>query len=200
MLNKATILIAHIQTHIFDFQWVFKHDFDLIRQQYLPLIIDRIIALHLANDDATPCQIDLFLSDDYTLQRFINLQSLSFYNICSNKLLTKIIFQCRHLPHLIRLQFIKCFFDQCSKIHYDFINDIWTLPKLTHCILDINFEYNDQNFMPTLSSKSITYVSIPYMYRTLNQFGELFERTPNIHQLNARLKSDGNDQQFETSV
>ncbi|CAF3795265.1 unnamed protein product [Rotaria sp. Silwood1] len=54
--------------------------------------------------------------------------------------------------------------------------------------------------MPTLSSKSITYVSMPYMYRTLNQFGELFEHTPNIHQLNARLKSDDNDQQFETSV
>ncbi|CAF4066608.1 unnamed protein product [Rotaria sp. Silwood1] len=41
---------------------------------------------------------------------------------------------------------------------------------------------------------------MPYMYRTLNQFGELFERTPNIHQLSARLKSDDNDQQFETSV
>ena len=66
-----TLLIANVKTHIFNFQSIFKRDFDLIRQQYIPLIFDRIIAIQLSNDHETLNQIDMFLSNNYSLQQFI---------------------------------------------------------------------------------------------------------------------------------
>ncbi|CAF3143152.1 unnamed protein product [Rotaria sp. Silwood2] len=185
------LLIVHFRIHIFDFHLTSKHDFDLICRQYLPLITDRIVTLHLSNTDETPCQIDLFLLDDCTFLRFIHLRSLSFRYVCSNILLTKIIFQCRHLLHLTCLRFIECFFERCCKTHYDTINSIWTLPKLTHCLLDFKFLHNDQtSFMPISVSKSIKHVSLPPVNWQLNQFVELFRCTPNIRHLDARM-SDG---------
>ena len=196
-----TLLIANVKTHIFNFQSIFKRDFDLIRQQYIPLIFDRIIAIQLSNDHETVNQIDMFLSNNYSLQQFINLKSLIFHDISSEKLLTEIICQCVHLPNLTTLGFISCYFDTCRKSHTDFINHIWTLPKLNHCILDIHFNSNEQNFLPTISSKSITKISMTHLYRTVNQFNELFERTPNICLLKGRLKSyDDGDQQLHSSI
>ncbi len=45
-----------------DFRSITKHDFNIVFEQYVPLIVDRITALRLSNDDETPQQIDHFLS------------------------------------------------------------------------------------------------------------------------------------------
>jgi hypothetical protein len=114
-----TLLIVHFRTHSFHFKSVSKHDFYLTCRQYLPLITDWIITLHLSNNDESPYQINLFLSNGRTLQHFIHWWSLSFHYIYSNELLFKIVFQCSRLLYLTRLRFIKCLFDYCLKIHYD---------------------------------------------------------------------------------
>ena len=71
------LLCQQFQKFHLDFRLISKTNFNRICQNYLPSIINRIISLRLSNDDDTPQQIELFLSQDYQLRQFIRLQSLS---------------------------------------------------------------------------------------------------------------------------
>ncbi|UJR19860.1 hypothetical protein I4U23_022993 [Adineta vaga] len=195
-----TLLIEYFRKHSFDFHFVSKQEFDLTCQQYLPLITHQIVALYLANTDETPCQIDLFLTDDFILRRFIHLRSLSFHSVCSNELLTKIISQCGHLHHLTHCRFIECYFENYNKSHYDTIKCLWSLPKLTHCVLDFRFMHNNHIFIPIRISESIRCVSIPHVKWQWNEFFELLRSTPNIHRLDVCLPDIIVDKQLKSSI
>jgi hypothetical protein len=72
-----TLLLAHFGTYHLDFRSISKTDFDIVCEQHLPLIADRIVSLCLSDDYDTPQQIDLFLSHLFTLRQLTNLRSLS---------------------------------------------------------------------------------------------------------------------------
>ncbi|CAF1148081.1 unnamed protein product [Rotaria sp. Silwood1] len=194
------LLIEYFRNHIFDFHYLSKQDFDLTCQEYLPLISHRIVGLHLSNTDETPNQIDLFLENDLILDQFISLRSLSFHNVSSNELLIKIILQFCFLHHLICFRFLECYFEHYDISHYDTFKSLWSLPKLTHCVLDFRFQRNDRIFLPTVVSQSIKYVSIPYINWQWNDFIELLENTPNILQLNIHLPDFINPKQLKSPV
>jgi hypothetical protein len=197
-----TLLIVHFRVHALDFQTASRHDFDIICRENLPSIADRIIALRLSNDHDTPYQINLFLSasDGFTLRRFIHLQSLSFYHLCSNRIIKKIVLQCHDLPHLTQLNFIDCFLKFNRKILLDILNHIWSLSKLKHCQLGFEFEYDDRFPMPTIVSNSIEYLSIRYIYLHVVKLARLFRYTPNIQHLIVRIKHSHNDKQLQSTI
>ena len=63
-LNSRFNLLLYKQFQIYSFQFdsISKYKFDIICQQHLPLIANRVIDLSLSDDDDTPEQINLFVS------------------------------------------------------------------------------------------------------------------------------------------
>ena len=68
-----------------------KHQFDMICQQHLPFLADRVIALDLSDCHDTPGQIDLFFSYIPSLSPFIRLRTLNVSSIHSYLQLTKLL-------------------------------------------------------------------------------------------------------------
>jgi len=127
-LNK--LLNTSFKSYYLDFRSVSKCNFNIICQQHLPSIINKIISLHLADDDETPNLPEIFLSYNFTLDRFTHLQALSLYSIQSLDLLNQILLQSHQVKYL---KLIQCFY---NNIEYQLINNIWSLPKLTDCHID----------------------------------------------------------------
>src|SRR5690348_9438187 len=78
-LNSCFNLILYTQfrTYRFHFNSISKRTFDIICQQHLSFIADRIIDLSLSDDDETPEQINLFLSYVPSFNQFTQLRSLT---------------------------------------------------------------------------------------------------------------------------
>jgi hypothetical protein len=77
---------------------------DLLCKEYLPPIVDRIVAFRLSDDDETPGQINYFLS---YYSQLINLQSLSLSKI--------------------DLNIVDSWYFEAQQLDI-----IWSLPKLRH--------------------------------------------------------------------
>jgi hypothetical protein len=72
------LLYSHFQSHQLNLQSLSKEHFDNICNKHLPLIINQLISLRLS-DDETPNLSKLLFSPNFTLDRFIRLQSISLY-------------------------------------------------------------------------------------------------------------------------
>ncbi|CAF5005195.1 unnamed protein product [Rotaria sp. Silwood1] len=151
------LLFTRFQTYHLDFRSISKHNFSIVCQQYLPTIIDQVIALHLSNNNETPNLLQLFLSYGFTLNRFNHLQMLSLYHMDSLSLLNEILLQCRHLSYFTRLNLINCNFDQKETEIVYLINNIWSLSTLTHCNLD-------NIFVSSIYSLENLFRSVPNLY------------------------------------
>ncbi|CAF1261568.1 unnamed protein product [Rotaria sordida] len=196
------LLFTHFEIYgHLDFQSVSKHDFDIVCQQHLPSIIDRIISLRLSDDDDTPQQIDIFISYGFTLRQFLQLQTLSLYYLCSYETTMKIIEELHHLPYLTHVNFINNHFLCDETDSENMINTIWSLPKLTHCHLNINFHQNERLFprLNTISS-SLEYLSIEKFNFDLSKLDHLFQHTPHIRYFHVRLFDHSFDQQLSCSM
>jgi hypothetical protein len=144
------LLIIHFQTHGLDFQSTFKCDFDIICQQNLPLLAESITALRLSDDDDTPDQINLFLSDYFPRYQFIQLKSLSLYHLSSIEIIKKVALQFRHLPLLTHFSLIDCHLKFHKKTLRNILNRIWHLRKLAHCHLDLNLSRSSNFCTPSI--------------------------------------------------
>jgi len=134
----------------------------MICQHHLPFIADRVIYLSLCDGNETPGQINLFFSYIASIAQFTNLQSLKLFNLCSHLILMKIVDQFHRLSNLTRLYFYSC---NCQNDKADFqliVNNIWSLPKLTYCYLDVGIN-KQENFC--LSTKLSTSLKDLYMHR-----------------------------------
>jgi hypothetical protein len=99
------LLYYQFRVHQLCFQSIMKNDFDIICQEYLPVVIDQISSLRLSNGKTS--NLSELLSRGFTLDKFLYLKSLSLYGIYSNDTMNQIIIQCRclsHLHHLNRVQ------------------------------------------------------------------------------------------------
>ena len=130
------------------------------------------------DDDDTPDQLDLFLSDTYGLHRFVQLKSLSLYHLSSNEIIKKVALQFRHLPLLTHFNLINCHLPYQAKTLRHFLNHIWGLSKLSHCHLDLRFRYNSDFSFPIIRSKSIEHLCINNICFDYAQLVRLFRRTP----------------------
>ncbi|CAF3633147.1 unnamed protein product [Rotaria sp. Silwood1] len=72
------LLYNQFQAYYFCFSSLSKRKFDMICQQHLPFICDRIITLTLTDDEDTPEEIDLFFSYILSFKWFTHLPLLDY--------------------------------------------------------------------------------------------------------------------------
>ncbi|CAF1438215.1 unnamed protein product, partial [Rotaria sordida] len=181
------LLYNQFRNYRFKFEAVSKHNFDMICQQHLPFIANRIIAVSLTGDDDTPEQINLFLSYIKSFNEFIQLRTLSLYYVRSYETLMKILNQCHHLCYLTHLNISDCYF-RANQVDFQLlINSIWSLPKLIHCNFAIETEEQKLFFTPTKISLSLQSISVGINELKLNQINQLFKSTPRLKQFYVSL-------------
>jgi hypothetical protein len=191
------LLLDHLQTYSLDFRSVSKTNFDMICQQYLPSLADYIISLHLSVDNETPEQIHLFFSYVPTLNDFTHLQSLSLYNIHSAKTVEKLMIEWHQLQNLTYLYIVDCCLQdhQCNLIKIT--NNIWSLPKLICCHLDIYREKENIFNAPNIISTSIQYLNIKTLICHFTELLHLFRNTPSLRNLSiGDIQLDANTEQL----
>ncbi|CAF3669852.1 unnamed protein product, partial [Rotaria socialis] len=91
------LLDNHYRVYRIDLRSISKYQFDNLCQYCLPSITDQIISLTISDDDETPSLPAIFLSYNFTLDKFTRLQSLSLYSIQSFAQLSQLIYQCHQL-------------------------------------------------------------------------------------------------------
>ncbi|CAF3867230.1 unnamed protein product [Rotaria sp. Silwood1] len=199
-LRFNTLILIHCRKCRLDFQSITKTDFDIICKNYLPCIIDRIISLRLSDDDNTPQQIGLFLSYNFQLERFINLQTLSLSNIHSSYILDKLITECSHLLSLTHLTLTKCYISMNGNNAHQLYSKIWSLSKLKYCYIDISFAHGSCFPMPTIISTSLKHLSIINMSCYLNELIHLFQSTPYLQYLSIDSMDYANDYELSLPI
>ncbi|CAM4851379.1 unnamed protein product [Rotaria magnacalcarata] len=151
-----TLIFNHVRTYgHFDFRSASKQDCDIIYQQHLPTIIDQIISLRLSNDDATPQQIERFLSRGFTFCHFIQLQSLSLFSMYSPEIMMQMIDDLRHLPNLDHLNLVDCYLGE-SRLRYSLetlMNLLQNMPNILHLTIETAYiDLNGYRFEPIITN------------------------------------------------
>ena len=170
-----------------------KNQLDFVCQHYLPSIIDHITALLLSDNDETPQQINRFFSHGLKLDQFIHLRSLTFYHLSSDELMKNIMMTWSNLPYLTHIKFSQCYFSYRENDVLHMMNSIWSLPKLTHCYLDIMFRWTFSLTLPTVISSSIESLSILNIACTPNQLTHLYQHTIRLRHLCVKVSADSGD-------
>jgi len=183
-----SLLIEYYQNnkHL-DFRLILKEDLNLIRRRYLPLFINEIRSIYLSNDDTNPHEIDFFLSRLYPLHRFINLESITLFNIYSIDKIIRILNDLQHIPNLTHLYFKQCDIPYNPNTILNLINTIWSLSNLTHCYLDIISNDICHLIPPTVISCSLKHLSIGGFRCDLDNLLLLYEHTPYVEYLSVNI-------------
>jgi hypothetical protein len=71
------LLFVHFRSYHLDFRFDSNSYFDIICQENLPEIVDRIILFHLTNDGKIPNISKFFLPRGFTLDRYFSLKNTS---------------------------------------------------------------------------------------------------------------------------
>jgi hypothetical protein len=177
-----SLLFDHTKDFHLNFKSISRDNFDLICRWHLSRIIDRVVSLHLSNDDDTPCQIDLFLFNGVKLRQFTHLKSFALCNFGCSNTFNRILSDLPKLRHLKYLKIDHVQFNINNKS--EFINIIWSLRKLSYFhISDDVWELN-RRFTSALNVSSP--IERLYMMKTrftLSQLAHLFKCTPYLENL-----------------
>jgi hypothetical protein len=96
-----------------------------------------------------------------------------------------------HYPiHLTHLNLINCQVLNDWNIVYSVINNIWSLPKLTHCQLDINVIDENYSIVPTVISTTLECLSIKNLSCNCEELVNLFEHTPRLRYLDITVNEE----------
>jgi hypothetical protein len=188
-----TLLFVHFRAYRFDFRSVSKRDFDSVCQQHLSSIADRILSLRLSDDDETPHQIHCFLSCGLPLRQLTHLQSLSLCHLRSSVEMNKLMIECQHLHHFTHLDFTDCEFRNDYTSIRQLLNNLWSLPKLTHCHIDVSLQNEICILVPSMISTSLEYLSIESYCYGLNDLACLFRNAPCLRHLCVLIRDDSID-------
>ena len=182
------LLFIHFQNHQFNFQSISKQHFDRICSQHYSNLDNRIISLHLTNDDETPNLCEFFLTSGLTLDQFIHLKSLTLSHIDSFHTTNQLIVQCRSLPSLENVSFIDCqSLNQQDKHTVALINNIWSLPNLIHCVMNnVQVKITWIHQISTINS-TLEYLSIQMIEGDKSGLYYLCKSAPRLQQLHVDM-------------
>jgi hypothetical protein len=180
-LTLTLLLYKQFRAYRCDFSCFSKLQFDMICQQHLPFITDRVLTLTLSNNEDTPGQINIFLSYQPSFRQFIHLKSLSICFVHSYETLIKIFHELHHLfnlTHLLKLNWSSFGNDQVDL--QPIVNNIWSLPKLTHCHCGTCDDPEKYFSLPTKVSTFLECVCISGLHIKWNQTHRSLEYTPRL--------------------
>ncbi|CAF1356910.1 unnamed protein product [Adineta ricciae] len=181
------LLFQHYRSHHIDLRSITKQDFDEICRKYLPEMTDRVISLHLSDDDETPYQLTSFLSYNLKIPDFHRLKRLSLIHIRSMNIMNDLLRQLKFLPDLKHLEIIDCNF-RLSYFHI-----IWCQRQLTHFKLEklasIDFTVNN-------ISSSIQNLILHSNLTQFHSLDRLLTSTPHLRHLSVVLTFNMNFSPF----
>jgi len=186
-IRLNTLLFKKFDQYRFDFRSISKRYFDLLCGRYLPFLTDRVKLLYLSNNDETCDEINYFLSHNLTFCQFANLQSLSISDLRSENVMCQLLDECQHFQNLIHLKFKECEFQHENMAIGQRLNNIWQLPKLTQCYLDIDLQewrLKDKQLLclPTISTP-IQSLTIKVFNYKLNELVCIIAHAPYLRYL-----------------
>ncbi|CAF0943072.1 unnamed protein product [Adineta steineri] len=189
--TRFNSLLIHVRDCRVHFRSIFKEDFNRFCRTYFPFIINRTIYLRLSDNEEAPYQCAHFQSAGFTFGQFDNLRCLTLENVSSNSKIDQFFFSdLYHLRNLTHLKFIDCRLRAiCSSDFQDVIDQIWNLPKLTHCYFDFCFRGRSHFCIPTSVSTSLQYLrTLGYDWYS-NKFVDLLKKTPYLRTFAVSLKT-----------
>jgi len=186
------LLCQQFQKFHLDFRLISKINFHRVCQNDVLPVIDRIIFLHLSNDDNTPQQIEHFLSNDYQLRQFTGLKSISLSCLGFQRTLDQIMIECSYLPCLTHLTLTNSHVSMNGNDAQRLFNHIWSLPRLTYCYLDNCFVDEDYFPNPKVISTLLRHLNIRNMTRSLSTLTRLCQHTPYLRDLSIMFYDDSN--------
>ncbi|CAF0998449.1 unnamed protein product [Rotaria sordida] len=199
-LNRRfdALILEYFRKCNIDFRSISKCDFDIICEQHLTEMVDRITSLCLSDEDDTPGQIDQFFGHGFTFQQFINLKSLYLYDIRSETMMDKVMFDLPYLSNLTHLTFGQCYFPLRSNNEkaVSFGSCIWSLPKLVCFCVKVEYKYRQTHhfadrcrrdngifIIPTVTSLTLEYLSFIGMKQCDIVMDQLFAHTPRLRHI-----------------
>ena len=178
-----SLLFTSGRMYHLDFRSVSKHDFENIFPHYLTVVNNRISSIYLSNDDETPQLIEHFLRRSIPFRLFSNLRSLSFSHISSYDTIKEIIEECRCVPYLTHLRFIRCYVELNTEQYQLFLNNIWHLPRLMHCHIDISFRGSMFFLGPTITSPALEHLTVESVNFRSSTLSKVIVCTPRLRYL-----------------
>jgi hypothetical protein len=193
-LNK--LISTHFSSHQFNLQSISKDNFDIICDQHLSLLVDKISSFCLSNEE-TPNLTELILSQCFTLDRFSRLKSITLHSIYSLDTLTKITYQCRFVPYLTHLKIINHEDGQNLIRIVVLFDNIWQIPNLTHCNLN-GIRKSFTVFPRMLSTSScMKYLFLNNIECNFQFVSNLLMCTPHLEHLSTTIRSHSENEHFE---
>ncbi|CAF1019305.1 unnamed protein product [Adineta steineri] len=196
--SRLNYLLVNHHSYNLDFRNTSKYTFDNICQQYIPLISHQITSLHLSDNEETPNLPKLFLFQNFSINQFFHLQSISLYSIQSFDILHQIITHCNNLLFLTHLNLIKCNFYYPDNEPQCLIDDIWRLSKLTHCILHQNILRKIQLTSISVRNLSMKYLILENITCDMKGLSHLLQYTPCLQRITLKLMYGFPNQQLST--
>jgi len=159
-----SLLFNYFRKCIVNLQSSSKTNLNIFYEHYLPMLYNQIKLLRLYNNDDSPQQINLLLSQNFTLDRFISLRSLSLSHIESIEILYDMTTRLRHLEEFTRLTINNFTLPERDQSILLLINSIWSLPNLSYSQFDIANE-NEHHFpVPQIYSPPLKHVELINFY------------------------------------
>jgi hypothetical protein len=180
------LINTSVKSYQLDFRAISKFDFVSIYHQHRQLIADKVISIHIADDDETPNLPEIVFSRHFIAPYYIQLQSLSLYSIYSSDTLNTIVLQCHRLPCLTKLKFIQCLLNNAPNY---ISNMIWRLSELTNCVIDEDMLKGGCFAQLSETSSSIKYLSIENVSCDFRCLTNIFQRTPSLERLSTKIIS-----------
>ena len=187
-----TLLVVPFQTYHLNFKSISKRDFELIYQQYLPLIRDRTLSLCFSDDHVTPNLPHLLCSNGLTLHQFTHLHSLAIISINSQDMLEKILQACSTFSYLTHLKISEC----SLPIYHDFswlTNSVWRLPKLTHFNLHMLATSPIYRLEHNVNSSSLEYIVFNNVSIPASELSHILIYTSRLRYLHVATSSNYNE-------
>jgi hypothetical protein len=95
-------------------------------------------------------------------------------------MISEILPECSQIIHL---NLTECYFGCKQDEILHFVNNIWNLPKLINCYLNLSLKYGSYFPIPTNISLSIEHLSIVGISYKISELIDLYEHTPHLRYL-----------------
>ncbi len=147
--------------------------------------MDRVITFHLSDDDETLNLPEVFLSYGPHINPFIHLRSLVIDYTHYFDLLKQTTFECREILYLTHLRIHINDYQDPEDNFWEFINNIWSIPKLNHGHLNIIHLYAARPIKMSTISQSIKYLSTTSVSYNHDKLSHVFNHTPHLKRFDA---------------
>ena len=176
-------MLLQIPSQHLDFRDASRVQFADFCHRHLPLILSTVHSLHISGASATPGLADIFLAYGFTLDRFTQLRSLTLESIKLAETVPRMISQCAHLSHLVRLRMLDCL----DNYRGELIQQMWDLPSLTSFTIRCQDPEDLKIKKFTSVSSSIKRLTMDSFVFSFDKLVHILKHTPQLQHLAARL-------------